>query len=127
METRKPNTTSHIRRQKGGYYCIAPGQRVHFHKLTLKRRTVLLHWLAALKRKKPPMGAEARVCSEHFLAEDYIEEKTFETANLVIRRTNKLKTEAVPSVFNFSGYNTCSTDRPTQKHQSTMSLPVTSN
>uniref|UniRef100_A0A672LX12 THAP-type domain-containing protein n=1 Tax=Sinocyclocheilus grahami TaxID=75366 RepID=A0A672LX12_SINGR len=74
---------------------------------------VLIHWLAALKRKKPPMGAEARVCSEHFLEEDYIEEKTFGSANLVIRHTNKLKPEGAPSVFNFSGYNACSTDRPT--------------
>uniref|UniRef100_A0A672LUC4 THAP domain-containing protein 1 n=1 Tax=Sinocyclocheilus grahami TaxID=75366 RepID=A0A672LUC4_SINGR len=99
--------------QKGGHYCIAPGCKINFHKLPLKWRTVLIHWLAALKRKKPPMGAEARVCSEHFLEEDYIQEKTFESANLVIRRTNKLKPEAAPSVFNFSGYNACSTDRPT--------------
>lgn len=87
-------------------------KRVSFHKLLLKRKLVLLNWLAALKRKKPPMGAEARVCSEHFLEKDYIEKKTFESGNLVVRRSNTLKPEVAPSVFDFSGYDARSTDRP---------------
>lgn len=59
------------------------------------------------------MGADYRVCSEHFLEEDYIEEKTFEFGKLVVRRTNRLKPEVAPSVFNFTAYNVCSTDLPT--------------
>lgn len=121
METGEPKE----RRRKGGHYCIAPGcknefyrvqsegKKVHFHTLPLKRRPVLLRWLAALKRKNPPMGTDSRVCSEHFLEEDYIEQKVFESDKLVVRRTNKLKPEAAPSVFNFSAYNLGSTDRPT--------------
>lgn len=90
-----------------------PRTKVHFHKLPLKRKTVLLRWLTALKRESPPMGADYRVCSEHFLEEDYIEEKTFEFGQLVVRRTNRLKPEVAPSVFNFTAYNVCSTDLPT--------------
>uniref|UniRef100_A0A673IFZ2 THAP-type domain-containing protein n=1 Tax=Sinocyclocheilus rhinocerous TaxID=307959 RepID=A0A673IFZ2_9TELE len=88
----------HISMMQVDFYSVkAKGKRVHFHKLPLKWRTVLIHWLAALKRKMPPMGAEARVCSEHFWRK------------ITFRR--KLLT--APSVFNFSGYNACSTDRPT--------------
>ncbi|XP_047429079.1 transcription factor E2FC isoform X2 [Mugil cephalus] len=102
-----------IRRQKGGHYCIAigctnefyrikaKGKLVHFHKLPLKRSAVLSRWLEALRRENPPMGRGARVCSDHFLEEDYVEEKCFEAERLVVRRTNRLKPEAVPSVFNF--------------------------
>ena len=133
METEEPQDR---RRQKGGHYCIAPGcknefyrvkakdKTVHFHKLPLKRRTVLLRWLAALKRESPPMGSDSRVCSEHFLEEDYTEEKIFESGKLVVRRTNRLKPEAAPSVFNFSTYNVCSTDRPTYSDNSTTEASV---
>uniref|UniRef100_A0A3B4TT49 THAP domain-containing protein 1 n=1 Tax=Seriola dumerili TaxID=41447 RepID=A0A3B4TT49_SERDU len=91
----------------------AKDKTVHFHKLPLKRRAVLLRWLAALKRESPPMGTDSRVCSEHFLDEDYLEDKIFESGKLVVRRTNRLKPEVAPSVFNFTAYNMYSTDRPT--------------
>lgn len=32
---------------------------------------VLRRWLAALKRENPPVSRDARVCSEHFVNEDY--------------------------------------------------------
>uniref|UniRef100_A0A667WSA6 THAP domain-containing protein 1 n=1 Tax=Myripristis murdjan TaxID=586833 RepID=A0A667WSA6_9TELE len=90
------------------------GKTVHFHALPLKRQVVLRRWLAALKRENPPVSREARVCSEHFVEEDYVEERFFESGNLVVRRSNKLKSEAAPSVFDFSSYEVGCTDRPTQ-------------
>uniref|UniRef100_A0A3B4VAE6 THAP-type domain-containing protein n=1 Tax=Seriola dumerili TaxID=41447 RepID=A0A3B4VAE6_SERDU len=86
----------------GGHYFKAKDKTVHFHKLLLKRRAVLLRWLAALKRESPPMGTDSRVCSEHFLDEDYLEDKIFESGKLVVRRTKRLKPEVAPSVFNFT-------------------------
>lgn len=113
-------------RSKGGHFCIAPGctnefyrlkamnKTVHFHHLPLTRKSVLLRWLAALKRKNPPVNSNARVCSDHFLDQDYVEEKVFnESGSLVTRRTNRLKFEAAPTIFNFSSYGIGSTDRPT--------------
>uniref|UniRef100_A0A8C4DSN9 THAP-type domain-containing protein n=1 Tax=Dicentrarchus labrax TaxID=13489 RepID=A0A8C4DSN9_DICLA len=97
--------------QKGGHYCIAPGcknefyrvkakdKTVNFHKVPLKQRTVLLRWLAALKRTSLPMSDDSGVCSDHFRVEDYIEEKTFECGKLVVHQTNRLKPEAAPSVL----------------------------
>lgn len=112
-----------IRKRKGCQRCIVPGcendfysvksknKIIHFHTLPLKRRPVLLRWLSAMKRKKPPANAESRICSEHFVVEDYIEKKSLESGNLVTRRTNKLKPDAVPSVFNFTTFDLCSVQR----------------
>lgn len=77
------------RKQKGGQYCFARGcknefykvkakdKAVHFHKLPLKWKTILLCWLTALKRVSPPMGIDSRVCIDLFSEDNYIEEKTF--------------------------------------------------
>lgn len=124
------------KRCKGGHFCIAPGcsnefyrvktknKIVHFHTLPLKRHAVLRRWLAALKRVNPPVSHNARVCSEHFLKEDYVEERVFESERLVVRQTNKLKPEAVPSVFDFSSYKVGCTDRPTQSTSASKELAV---
>lgn len=135
METEEPQDR---RRQKGGHYCIALGCKnefykvkskdktvhIHFHKLPLKRRTVLLHWLVTLKQKSPPMSSGSRVCSEHFLEEDYTEGKIFDSGKLLVRRTTRLKPEAALSVFSFTGYNLCFTDRPTYSDNSTTKASV---
>lgn len=108
-------------RVKGGVFCLAPGcsnrfdkkTTIQFHRLPLKRPAILSLWLTAIKRKDPPVNAHARVCSGHFLPEDYVEEKFFdESGALASRRTKRLHLEAVPSVFDFSGYSCGSTDRP---------------
>ncbi len=62
----------------------------------------------------PPVSHDGRVCNEHFVNEDYVEERVFESGVLVVHRTNKLKSEAVPSVFDFSSYEVGCTERPTQ-------------
>ena len=119
MESEEPQDRG---RRKGGHYCIAPGcknefyrvkakrKKIHFHTLPVKRSAVLLSWLAALKRETRPKGTDPRVCSDHFVEEDYIEEKTFESDRLVVRRTNRLKPEAIPSVF--TADDSSSADRP---------------
>uniref|UniRef100_A0A3B4TS09 THAP domain-containing protein 1 n=1 Tax=Seriola dumerili TaxID=41447 RepID=A0A3B4TS09_SERDU len=84
-----------------------------FLSLPLKRQVLVRRWLAALKRVNPPVSRNARVCSEHFVNEDYVEKMSFESSVLVACRTNRLKPEAVPSVFNFSSYKTGCTDIPT--------------
>lgn len=111
------------RNLKGCHHCIVPGckneiytakaegKHVHFHILPHKRKIVQIRWLATLKRKSPPVNTRSRVCSDHFLEEDYIQEKTFESDKIVVRRTNRLKPEAVPSVFNSTAFDLCSTGR----------------
>ncbi|KAJ8356710.1 hypothetical protein SKAU_G00195040 [Synaphobranchus kaupii] len=47
--------------------------------------------------------------------EDYEEGYNFDVSGRLVRkRTNRLKPEATPSVFDFTKYSTGSTDRPTQ-------------
>ncbi|XP_075946760.1 protein Wiz isoform X2 [Anarhichas minor] len=111
MESNEPRA---VTRCRGGHFCIAPGcsnefyraknegKTVHFHSLPFARHVVLRRWLAALRRGTTPVRRGARVCSEHFVDEDYVGERVFESGVLVVRRTNKLKTEAAPSVFDFS-------------------------
>ncbi|XP_031720258.1 protein Wiz-like isoform X2 [Anarrhichthys ocellatus] len=111
MESNEPRA---VTRCRGGHFCIAPGcsnefyraknegKTVHFHSLPFARHVVLRRWLAALRRGTTPVRRGARVCSEHFVDEDYVGESVFESGVLVVRRTNKLKTEAAPSVFDFS-------------------------
>ncbi|XP_037621536.1 protein Wiz-like isoform X1 [Sebastes umbrosus] len=131
MENKEPKAS---KRCKGGHYCIAPGcsnefyrvkkqgKIVHFHSLPLKRQVVLRRWLDALKRENPPVWRGARVCSEHFVNEDYVEERVFDSEALVVRRTNKLKPEAAPSVFDFSSYKVGCTGGPTQSTSKEVAL-----
>ncbi|CAG5887278.1 unnamed protein product [Menidia menidia] len=124
---------SNKRHQKGGHFCIAPGcsniyykvksegKNIHFHSLPLRRQVVLQRWLTALKQDSSKVSRTARVCSDHFIEEDYLEEKVFESDALVTRRTNRLKSEATPSVFDFStigssGNPTQSTSKDTAVH-----------
>ena len=114
-----------IGRRTGGSFCNAPGcsnefyrlkesgKIVHFHVIPVKKPELLRRWLAALKRLSPPMGPGQRVCSDHFIEADYIEEGAFsEDGRFVRRPTNRLKPDAVPTIFNFSGYSAGDTDRP---------------
>lgn len=114
-------------RSRGGSYCIAPGcsnelyrtkasgRDVRYHRLPLKRQQDLVKWLGALKRASPPTAPGFRVCSDHFLPSDYEETCQFDSSGTLVRfRTNRLKSEATPSVFDFSGYSIGQTDRPSQ-------------
>ena len=109
-------------------FCIAPGcsnsfyktkdreTHVHYHNLPLKRPSVLRRWLTVMKRKTPPVNSSAKVCSDHFVDDDYVEEKFFnEEGRLATRKKKLLKREACPSVFDFSAYNFRTTHRPTQQ------------
>ncbi|KAL7392482.1 hypothetical protein ABVT39_025372 [Epinephelus coioides] len=113
------------RRTRGGSFCIAPGcsnefyrlkeggKLVHFHVLPMRRPQVMRRWLSALKRDSPPVGAGLRVCSDHFLPSDYVEEGGFDESGRFVRwPTNRLKPDSVPSVFDFSQYSVGETDRP---------------
>ncbi|KAL7399827.1 hypothetical protein ABVT39_002489 [Epinephelus coioides] len=114
------------KRVKGGMFCIAPGCTNEFYRVKDREKTVHLNhfprqplalrcWLAAIKRKNPPVIGNATICSEHFVAEDYLEERFFDEAGvLVTRRSKRLKPDAIPSIFDFSAYNDRSTDCPTQ-------------
>jgi hypothetical protein len=53
------------------------------------------------------------VCSDHFLVQDYTTKGVFgDDGRFAFIPTNLLLPTAVPSVFNFSGYNTSATDAP---------------
>ncbi|XP_071314990.1 GTPase IMAP family member 8-like [Trachinotus anak] len=73
----------------------------------LKRRPVLLRWLAALKRKGPPPGSGSRVCSEHFLEEDYIEEKTFELGRSETHTDNERRTKSLRKTISQAVVSLC--------------------
>lgn len=115
-----------VYRKWGGSFCIAPGcsneyyrvksKDIHFHLFPDpdKKPEAFKRWLAALKRKHPPSGTGQRVCSKHFLESDYLKEGSFtDEGQFVWRTTSRLKPDAVPSIFDFSGYSVGETDRPT--------------
>jgi len=113
-------------RRRGGHFCIAPGcsnefyrakdegKSVRFHSLPFKRQAVLRRWLAALRREGSSVRRGARVCSEHFVNEDYVGESVVESGALVVRPTKKLKSDAAPSVFDFSSPKVVCSAPPTQ-------------
>ena len=80
---------SNLGRRTGGSFCIAPGcsnkyyrvkesgKIVHFHVIPVKKPKLLQRWLVALKRLSRRMGSGQRVCSDHFIEADYIEEGAF--------------------------------------------------
>ena len=116
---------SDLGKRTGGSFCIAPGcsneyyrvkesgKIVHFHVIPVNKPKLLRRWLAALKRLSPPMGPGQRVCSDHFIEADYIQEGAFaEDGRFVHRPTNHLKPDAVPTIFYFSVYSAGDTDRP---------------
>ena len=70
-------------------------------------------WLHNLKRKDPPAHADARVCSNHFVENDYIKVGSFdEEGRFAMIPSKNLSKEAVPTVFNFESYNISTTDAP---------------
>ncbi len=108
-----------------GIHCIAPGctnyyynkvKGVHYHRLPLKNRSLLKKWLQMLKRADPPVNAHSRVCSKHFLQSDYIPGGKFaESGEYLSVLTSRLKPDAFPSVFDFTGYSSGKTDCPSQR------------
>lgn len=99
-------------------FCMAPGcsnrgvpsgiQR-HFHSVP-KNERIQKMWLNNMKLKDPPRGPDGklskhcRVCSDHFTADSYKRDLQAELMGLT--RPRKLKEDAVPTIFDFSGYST---------------------
>ncbi len=122
MET--GSNSSEVKRKHGhsGMHCIAPGctnyfynkkKGIHYHRLPVGNKTLLKKWLQNLKRADPPVHSHSRVCSSHFLPEDYVLAGSFtESGEYQRTRTNKLNPDAVPTVFDFSQYSLGETDCP---------------
>ncbi len=110
------------KQNRSGMHCIAPGctnhfykkqEKVHYHRLPVANKELLRKWLQKMKRANPPVNCNSRVCSNHFLPEDYVLTGYFnELGEYGEKRTNRLKPEAVPSVFDFSQYSRGETDCP---------------
>lgn len=62
---------------------------VYFYRLRLIRLTVLRGWIASMKRKNPPVNKPAKVCSNHFVDDDYVEDGKLAT------QTKQLKHDLV--------------------------------
>ena len=115
---------SHKKRRTGvgGSHCIAPGctnyyykdSSKHYHRLPLKNKTLLKAWLQRLKRKDPPVNEYARVCSDHFVPDQDYHRKgmIMPDGSFNFIKTDKLKADAVPTVFEFSTYNPREPDTP---------------
>jgi len=109
-----------------GVHCVAPGctnyfykdANVSFHRLPSDKQQ-LSRWLQSLKRKNMPNLQYGRVCSEHFVEEDFVKKGRFKNdGTFEMARTNVLKHTACPSIFNFSLYDHTKTDCPTPKNPS---------
>lgn len=105
----------------GGYHCIAPGctnyyykdSSKSYHRLPLKKPALLKAWLQKLKRKDPPVNTNSRVCSNHFVEDDYQSQgMMMPDGTFGCMKTNRLKLNAVPSVFDFTQYSHGATDIP---------------
>lgn len=59
-----------------------------------------------MKLKDPPVNKYSRVCGAHFLDEDYTLKGTFQDGVFTQVKTSMLKDTAVPSVFDFTNYQT---------------------
>lgn len=87
--------------------------RVHYHRLPLSKPSLTQVWLAKMKLAKPPKLEFARVCSVHFMADDYETTGTFDdSGRFVYQQTKNLKPAAVPTLFDFSSYSKGGTDAP---------------
>jgi len=108
-----------------GVHCVAPGctnfyyrdaLNVSFHRLPSDKQQ-LKRWLQSLKRKNMPNLHYGRVCSEHFVEEDFVQKGRFkDDESFEMARTNVLKHTACPSIFNFSSYDHTKTDCPTPRN-----------
>jgi len=75
---------------------------LQFHRLPLKKPLLLKKWLGKLKLKYPSITKSSRICSDHFSPECYI--RDLQSELLGLDRSKKLKDNAVPTIFDFSGY-----------------------
>ena len=105
-------------------YCSAPGcsktdkdKALHFHSLPWKNKNLLKLWLTKMKLKNPSFTKHSRICSEHFAPECY--QRDLRSELLGLSRRWKLKTDAVPTLFNFSACSTKVTDVPSTSSNST--------
>ena len=89
---------------------------VHYHRLPLNNKPVLKQWIQKMKLKDPPVNKYSRVCGAHFLDEDYITKGSFHDGIFTQEKTSRLKDTAVPTVFDFSKYQTGNTDAPCHTH-----------
>ena len=113
-----PNT-----KKGGGVHCIVPGCSTyfykggkcaqHFHRLPLKNKALLKSWLQNIKRKDPPVNEYTRVCSDHFESECYRQKRSFDSSGaLVSNATKNLRTDAVPTIFNWAAFSSGMCDIP---------------
>ena len=63
-----------------GVHCMAPGchnyygknNSVHYHQLSQGNDSLLGEWMVNMPLARPPKLQHARVCSEHFVDDDYL-------------------------------------------------------
>ncbi len=107
--------------KKGNINCMAPGctnyksktdENVHYHRVPKDNEKLCNEWINKMKLANPPKLQYARVCSAHFTDEDYELKGSFEDGRFVQKKSSKLIANAVPLLFDFSGYQIGATDAP---------------
>ncbi len=122
MDDKNRSDVANSSKGRYGYHCVAPGctnwfyktdESVHYHRLPLGNKRRVAQWLQNMKRKDAPAGESARICCQHFTADSYKEQGCFgENGSFSYKRTNRLKSDAVPTIFDFSSYDSNCTDAP---------------
>ena len=98
-------------------YCVAPGcsknkrdKTVHFHCLPKSNKRLLKMWTTNMKLKNLTISKHSRICSSHFTP-DYLN-RDLGAELLGLPPKHRLKSEAVPTLFDFSSCSTKVTDVP---------------
>ena len=96
---------------------MAPGchnthnnKSVYFQRLPLDRKILFKRWIANTKLNNPPISKHSRICSAHF--ETDCNGRDLRAELLGTKPMHRLKEDAVPTIFDFSTYNTNNTDVP---------------
>ena len=86
---------------KSGYKSNNAVDKITFHKFPLKNKTLLNHWLIRISRENFEATESSRICSLHFVEEDFVTENmdTNPRRKKGILEKRRLRNGAIPTRF----------------------------